>query len=77
MKPTNRKSWTGNLLRWSDLILGPLLQGQMRIAKLKSLFKSLLLKNAVHLRIYVSCSFPVDTSCIWPQMRPWSSSLME
>ena len=22
----------------------------------------------------VSCQFPVDTSCIWPQIRPWSSS---
>ena len=34
-KPTNRKSWTGNILMWSDLTLG-LLQGQMRVAKLKS-----------------------------------------
>ena len=31
--PTYRKSWAGNLLMWSDLTLGPVLQGQMRIAK--------------------------------------------
>ena len=36
MKPTYRKSWAGNLLVWSDLTLDPLLQGQTRIAKLKS-----------------------------------------
>ena len=30
-KPTYRKSWAGNLLMWSDLTFGPLLQGQMRI----------------------------------------------
>ena len=56
--------------------LGPLLQGQMRVAKLKSAFNSLiynLLKHAVYLQNYVSWPFPVDTSCIWPQMRPWSS----
>ena len=23
MQPTNRKSWAGNLLMWSDLVLGP------------------------------------------------------
>ena len=28
VKPTCRKSWAGNLLMWSDLTLGPLLQGQ-------------------------------------------------
>ena len=43
-KPTYRKSWAGILLVWSDLgwdsfgvvrfDLGPLLQGQLRIAKL-------------------------------------------
>ena len=36
-KPSYRKSWTGNLLVWSDLTFGPLLQGQMRTTKLKSL----------------------------------------
>ena len=36
VKPTYRKSWARNLLMWSDLTLGPLLQGQMKIAKLKS-----------------------------------------
>ena len=36
MKPTYRKSWARNLLMWSDLTLGPLLQGQARIAKHKS-----------------------------------------
>ena len=52
--------------------LGPLLQGQMRVAKLKSAY-SLLLKNVVYLQNYISWPFPVDTSCMWPQMRPWSS----
>ena len=32
-----------------------------------------ILKNAVHLQNHVSCPFPVDITCIWPQMRPWSS----
>ena len=64
----------------SDVVrfdLGPLLQGQMRVAKVKSAFNSLIinkLKNAVKVLLnYVSWPFPVDTSCIWPQMRPWSS----
>ena len=34
----------------------------------------LLLKNAVYLLNSVSWPFPVDTSCIWPEMRLWSSS---
>ena len=41
-KPTYRKLWAGNL----DVVrfdLGPLLQGQMRIAKLKMLITGLLL----------------------------------
>ena len=29
-----------------------------------------LVENAFYLRIYVGCSFPVDTFCIWPQMHP-------
>ena len=53
--------------------LGPLLQGQMRVGKLKSAFNLLIIENAVYLLNYVSWLFPVDTSCIWPQMRPWSS----
>ena len=45
----------------SDVVrfdLGPLRQGQMRVAKCLQL----LLKNAVYLQNYVS--WPVDTSCI-------------
>ena len=55
--------------------LEPLLQGQMKVAKLKMLTSCLLLKNAVYLQNYVSWPFPVDTSCIWPQIRPWSSCI--
>ena len=36
MKLTFRKSWARNLLMWSDLTLGPLLQCLTRMAKLKS-----------------------------------------
>ena len=61
VKPTS--SWAANLLIWSDLTLGPS-------------FKVLLLKNVVYLRNYVSWPFPVDTPCIWPQMRPWSSCII-
>ena len=43
MKTTYRKSWAANLLMWSDLTLGPLLQGQMRIGKLKSAYNSLII----------------------------------
>ena len=35
-KPSHRKSLARNLLVWSDLTFGPLLQGQMRTAKLKN-----------------------------------------
>ena len=42
-KPTYRKSWAGNLLAWSDLTLGPLLEGQMRTAKLKSAYNLLII----------------------------------
>ena len=42
-KPTYRKSWTGNLLVWTDLTLGPLLQGQTRIVKVKSAYNSLII----------------------------------
>ena len=40
-KPSHRKSLARNLLVWSDLTFGPLLQGQMRTAKLKSAYSSL------------------------------------
>ena len=43
MKPTCRKSWAENLLMWSDLTLVPLLQGQMRIGKLKSGYNLLII----------------------------------
>ena len=42
-KPTYRKSCAGNLLVWSDLTLGPPLQGQMWTAKLKSAYNSLII----------------------------------
>ena len=42
-KPAYRKSWAGTLLAWSDLTLGLLVQGQMRTAKLKSGFNSLII----------------------------------
>ena len=53
------------------LHLGPLLQGQIKVAKLKSAFS--LLINAFYLLNYVSWPLSVDTSSIWPQMRPISS----
>ena len=40
MKPTYRKSWAGNLLMLSDLTL---LQGQMRIPKLRSAYNSFII----------------------------------
>ena len=40
-KPSHRKSLARNLLVWSDLTFGPLLQGQMRTAKLKGAYNSL------------------------------------
>ena len=64
----------------SDVVgfdLGPLLQGQMRVAKSKVLSTCLLLKNAVYHLNYVSWPFMVDTSCIWSQMCPWSSLRVE
>ena len=42
-KLTYRKSSAGNLLVWSDLTLGPLIQGQMRAAKLKRAYNSLII----------------------------------
>ena len=44
-KPTYRKSWAWNLLVWSDLTLAPLLQGQTRIAKLKSVYNLLVISR--------------------------------
>ena len=47
VKPTDRKSLAGNLLMLSDLTLGPsfrpLIQGQMRTAKLKSTYNLLII----------------------------------
>ena len=43
MKPTCRKLYAANLLMWSDLTLGPHLQGQTRIAKHKSAYNSLII----------------------------------
>ena len=51
----------------SDVVrfdLGPLLQGQMRVSKLKSALNLLIIENAVYLLNYVSWPFLVDTSCI-------------
>ena len=36
----------------------------------------LLTKNAVYLPNYLSWPLSEDTSSIWPQMRPWSSSFV-
>ena len=60
------------------LHLGPLLQGQIRVAKLKSAFSLLInekcfLSFYLYLLNYVSWPLSVDTSSIWPQMRPFSS----
>ena len=41
--PSHRKSLAWNLLVWSDLTFGPLLQGQMRTAKLKSAYNSFII----------------------------------
>ena len=43
MNPTCRKSWARNLLVWSDVTSGPLLQGKMRISKFKSAYNSLII----------------------------------
>ena len=40
MKPTSRKSFAVNVVRFD---LGPLLQGQMRIAKIESAYNSLII----------------------------------
>ena len=42
-KPTKRKSWAGNLGCGVIFDLVPLLQGQTRIAKLKSAYNSLII----------------------------------
>ena len=42
-KPSYRKSWAVNFLVWSDLAVGPLPQGQIRTAKLKSAYNSLII----------------------------------
>ena len=45
MESTCRKSWAANLQMWSDLTLGPLLQSQIRIAKLKSAYNLLIIEK--------------------------------
>ena len=40
---SHRKSLARNLLVWSDLTFGPLLQGQMRTAKLKGAYNSFII----------------------------------
>ena len=42
-KPTYRKSWAGNLLNMVRFDLGPLIQGQTTIAKLKSAYNLLII----------------------------------
>ena len=42
-KPSHRKSLARNLLVWSDLTFGPLVQGQMRTTKLKSAYNSFII----------------------------------
>ena len=73
VKPTFRKSWAGNLLMCLDLTLGPTLKVKQGTPNLEVLTTCLLLQNAVYLQNHGNCPFTVDTSCIWPQMRPWSS----
>ena len=56
------KPWALNLMVWSDLTLGPLLQGQTRIAKLKSAYNSLIvgprgLQCQTNLQEIMSCKF--------------------
>ena len=43
VKPTNRKSRAVNLLMWSHLALGPLVQGQMSIGIHESVYNSLII----------------------------------
>ena len=53
------------------LHLGPLLQGQIRVAKLKRAFSLLINeKCCLSSKLIVSWPLLVDTSSIWPQMRP-------
>ena len=47
MKPAYKKSWAGNPLVWSDLTFGPLVQGQMKTAKLKSAYNSLIVGPSI------------------------------
>ena len=49
----------------SDVVrfdLGPCLQGQMRVAKLKSAFNYLLLKNTVYIQFYSEIPLPFPNS---------------
>ena len=55
MKPTYRKSWTGNLLMWSDLTLDPSFEVKRGYPKVKVLITHLLLVLEV-CNVKVSCS---------------------
>ena len=60
-KPSYRKSWAGNLLVWSDLTFGPLLQGRTRILHLQYFFKYVL-SYSLHLNSYL-VTFLHNTIC--------------
>ena len=60
----------------SDVVrfnLGPLLQGQMRVTKLKSAYNKMLF---IFKTMLVGL-FRWIYHCIWPQMHPWSSLKMD
>ena len=61
-KPAYRKSWAGNLLVWSDLTFGPLLQGQIRTAKLKSAYNLLTFLHNTIGRAQLFCPFLLSGS---------------
>ena len=67
-EPTYRIARARNLLMWSDLTFDPCFKIKRGYPNLKGLTTCLLLKNAVCLQNFVSCSLPVDTSCIWSQI---------
>ena len=48
VKPTNRKSWAGNLLIWSDLTLDPSFKVKQGLPNLKVLISRLLLVLEVY-----------------------------
>ena len=52
------------------LHLGPLLQGQIRVDKLKSAFSLRINEKCCLSSKLCQLALSVDTSSIWPQMRP-------